>query len=239
MARKRRRIADALVVPRNRATGCLPRKYPVGKVCGLFSEHIDVLDDGEIQEFLSVSNRPNVKQILDQNGVGSCATESTTQSIMTCRERDGQPFELLNPWFIYHHTSGGADRGSSIDENLLFVRDKGAAPESVWPRSKGFRARPSDEAYAAALNFRIDEFYDITTMQEIKTAVVRGFPVVYGWSGHSCLFVSLKDLLTAEYANSWAPTWGDQGFGTLRLSSVNFMYGAFAVRTTKIYGGAP
>lgn len=175
--------------------------------------------------------RPYVNQILDQNGVGSCATESTTQGEMIAREFGNQPFELLNPWFIYHHTSGGRDRGSNIDSNLVFARDKGIVPESVWPRSKGFRAKPTAAAYEAALKYRIEEFFDITSVEEVGTALLSGMAVVFGWSGHSCIMTSLKSETTAEYANSWAPTWGDKGFGTIRLASINWSYGAFAIRS--------
>lgn len=163
-------------------------------------------------------------------GVHNCATESTTQGGMICREFGNQPFELLNPLFIYHHTSGGSDRGSNIDSNLVFARDKGIAPESVWPRSKGFRAKPTAAAYEAALKYRIDEFFDITSIEEVGTALLSGMAVVFGWSGHSCIMTSLKSETTAEYANSWG-NWGDKGFGTIRLASINFGYGAFAIRS--------
>jgi len=113
------------------------------------------------------------------------------------------------------------------------VRDNGIAPESVWPRSKGWQATPSADAREAAKLYRIEEFYDITTTAEIGTALLLGFPVVFGWSGHSCVMTQLVNPTTAEYANSWG-NWGDQGFGQLRLSSVNFNYGAFAVRTVSL-----
>jgi hypothetical protein len=172
--------------------------------------------------------------VKNQGNVGSCATESTTQGVEIVECLTGLEWVELNPWFIYATTSGGRDQGSSIDTNLAFVREHGIAPESVWPRSKGWQATPSADARAAALAHCIDEFYDITSVAEIGTALLLGFAVVFGWQGHSCIFTQLLTTSEAEYCNSWSPNWGDKGFGRLRLSSVNFAYGAYAIRTTRV-----
>jgi hypothetical protein len=177
-----------------------------------------------------------VKVVLDQGSVGSCATESTSQSVMMTRNLQGQEFELLNPWSLYFYSSGGVDRGSSIDENLRLAREKGIAPERVWPRSNGWRTRPSDEATQEALKYRLEEFYDIQTVEEIGSALLRGFVVVFGWSGHSVAFTELISQDRAIYINSWGDRWGAQGFGELDLDKVNFRYGAYAVRTALFSG---
>lgn len=213
--------------------GCLPRRSRPGEVCPLFGERIDVIPEGDWPDLIEeIDLAPHVWQILDQDGVGSCATESTTQAVMATREFRGQERVLLNPWFMYHTTSGGRDGGSNIDDNLVFARDKGIVPESVWPRSKGWRAKPSAEAYDAALAYRIEEFYDISNVAEFGTALLLGFPVVFGYPGHSILGVSLKTVDIIKYANSWRPDWGDNGFGTCRFRDVVWGYGAWAVRTT-------
>lgn len=222
---------NLLVVPPGRATGCLPRRSAPGEWFPLLADKMDIIDPSEWLDWIGgIELSPHVPVVLDQDGVGSCATESTTAAVMLARVLRGEPHVMLNPWFIYHTTSGGSDSGSSIDENLAFANEFGIAPESVWPRSNGWRTNPSEEAYAAAKEFRILEAYDITTTAEIGTALLRGFPVVFGWQGHSVLFTELLSLTRAKYLNSWAQSWGDDGFGELELSAVNFRYGAFAVR---------
>jgi hypothetical protein len=170
------------------------------------------------------------KQVLISGN--SCAAEASTGSLMTTRNFRGQEHVPLNPWFVYRVTSGGRDSGSNIDSNLRFIREYGCAPESLHPRSLGWSARPSEEAKEAALRFRIDEFFDISTIEELGSALLQGFTVVYGRAMHAIYAVNLRSMTEIEYANSWAPTWGDQGFGRDSLSRVNFGYGAWATRTT-------
>jgi hypothetical protein len=210
-----------------------------GELCPMVADHIDIVPRADWAAFAAKIGggegmEPFVKVVLDQDGAGSCATESTTGGVMVGRQFAGLPFVLLNPWFIYHMTSGGRDQGSSIDENLAFVRENGIAPESVWPRSKGWRATPSDEAKEAALDYRIEEFYDVSTIDEMVSCLLQGFPVVYGSNGHSVLKLRHLDENQGEDLNSWAETWGRKGFGVwATYRAVNWAYGAFAIRTVR------
>jgi hypothetical protein len=144
----------------------------------------------------------------------------------------GREFVQLNPWFVYHTTSGGRDGGSNIDSNLEFLMEHGAAPMSVWGREHGFRSSPSSEANEEAKKYRIAEFFDITTIDEFGTALLLGMPVVYGRRGHALCAVELISDTEFRYVNSWHESWGDGGFAVESLSGVNFRYGAWAVRAT-------
>jgi len=219
------------VFPAGRKPGVLPRKSRLGEWCPRASEHIKLIPRGEWEERAAdISLRPHVHTVLDQGSVGSCATESTAGGIMVARSMQGvarrEDHVVLNPWFIYQETSGGRDRGSNIDSNLAFARKYGCASEAVWPRSKGWRAKPSEEAFADAMKYRIEEFYDIASVDEFVSAVLTGFPVVYGSAGHSVLRVEyMLDL------NSWGEAWKDGGFGLwASLNAINWGYGAFAIR---------
>jgi len=224
-----------LIIPEGKKTGCLPRVSKVGELCDKLEDRMEVIPQSEWGDWIGNGDLDlgeHVDNILDQNGVGSCATESTAQGIMICRSLQGLPHVLLNPWSMYCFTSGGRDGGSNIDTNLDHARRIGILPMDVWPRSKGWRSKPSDDLMdKEASKYRIHEFFDCATIDEVGTALIRGMPVVFGWSGHSCILTDLLDRNNARYANSWHESWGDNGFGTVRLSAINFGYGAFAVRT--------
>lgn len=230
-----------LIIPPDHATGCNPRRSIYGDVCKLLADdRIDVIPQDQWESLIATQHAHEyVAVILDQGSVGSCATESTTGTVMLDRKARGLEHVLLNPWFIYNSTSGGSDSGSSIDENLVFARERGIAPESVWPRSKGWQATPSAEAYTAALDYQIKEFYDLGSIQEVGSALLQGFPVVFGWQGHSCYLVRLLNATTAEYVNSWGATWNGNGRGQIKLSSINFGYGAWALRCGELTGQSP
>jgi hypothetical protein len=214
--------------------GCLPRKSRPGEVCPMAADRIKLIPSADwdaAAKELGDTLRFHVPVVLDQDGAGSCATESTTGGVMLARVLAGQPHVLLNPWYMYHTTSDGVDRGSGIDEDLVFARDNGIAPESVWPRSKGWKATPSAEADEAAKEFRIEEFFDISNVNEMVSALLAGFPVVYGADGHSVLKIQHLDAKKGLDLNSWNTTWGDKGFGVwATYNAVNWNYGAFAIR---------
>jgi len=224
-----------------RLAGCLPRKTRPGQLCPLWSEHFDEMTDAELAEFVGkTSLRNHVKTVLDQDGYGSCATESSTQSVMVDRAVRGLPHVVLNAWFVYRVTSGGRDSGSSIDENLGFIRENGIAPENLHPRSLGPFAKPSHEAIQAALDYRIKEFWDVTTVRQMRTALAKGFGVVWGSNGHSVLKVADLGPEKGLDVNSWAPGWGDHGFGVWApYSSINWAYGCWAIRVAAPSGAEP
>lgn len=224
------------VIPPGKAAGCLYRASAFGRCCSVFADKINVMTDAEIQELLPTHEgmRKYVTKILDQNGRGSCASEAATQAIMIARAIAGLIFTLLNPWGLYHYSSGGSDRGSNIDTNLELAILKGVPSMDIWPRSHGFQKTLSAEAVADAKKYRADEFFDIGTVQEFKTALMCGMPVVYGSHAHAKCAVKLQDgQRSFIYANSWDESWGDNGFGVEQFSGgVNWGYGAFAVRTS-------
>lgn len=222
--------------PPDRRTGALPRVSRPGELCSLFSERIDVIPRRDWPDLIGEISLRRYGRPTDQDGVGSCAAEACTQSVIVTRGWQGQQYVELNPWSLYYKTSGGADRGSSIDSNLVLARDQGICPMSLHPRALGWRARPSAEALEAAKQYRIDEFFDIQSIEEFGTALLKGFAVQFGWQGHSVLAVELINPDEFIYCNSWSTDWGDEGFGRLALNRVNWGYGSFAVRTATAQG---
>ncbi len=226
---KRKDLIDGVFIP-----GVLPRASKFGEVCLPFAESgIPIIPRDQWAGLIGkFTLRPQIKKIKGPQRYGSCATESTTQSMEITDISCGRPWVELNPLFIYQTTSGGRDGGSNIDRNLEFAREYGCAPESVWPRSKGMYAKPSPEAYEAAKSHKIVEFFDIANEEEFGSALFAPYPVVFGIPGHSIVAVSLKSPTTIEYADSGGPSRGDNGFLTCSFRNVVWNYGAFAVRTT-------
>ncbi|WP_455387608.1 hypothetical protein [Petrachloros mirabilis] len=176
---------------------------------------------------------------LDQNGTGSCAAESENGCKAACDAKSRQPEVFYNPLFSYHTTSGGRDGGSAIGDNLDHCLTVGCCPEEIWPRSKGFRATPSSQAYEIAGFFKGREYYVIETKQEFVSSLFGGFFNHFGYliggGGHAVSGCRYLKNGKFRFKNSWAVTWGDNGFGELNLSQIYWPFGAYAYRDVVPY----
>lgn len=166
-------------------------------------------------------------------GVHNCASESMTGCIMAIRVFNGQKPVKLNPWFAYNTVSGGSDRGSTLPDNVAFAQKYGVASQDVWSRSNGWRTKPSNEAYSDAENYKLLEVYSVSNWEEFGTALLLGWPVYFGYTGHAIWATKLLDESRLEYCNSWGD-WGDHGFGTLSNSRVVWSYRTYAFRVVTI-----
>lgn len=233
---------NELNIPPGQATGCLPRTTKYGECCAKLEDEFNIIPDKDIVA-LHI-NAPYDDRLLSsvwvwlsQGSVGSCGAEAATNAVMLAREFCGAPRVELNPWSVYQHTSGGRDRGSSVGENMRRIVDVGILPMDVWPREKGWKQEPPQEMLeGVACKYRAHEWLDINSIAEMKTALTLNFPVPFGWRGHSCVLVALRDLKSAYYLNSWGKDWAANehdwpGIGVINLKDVDLAYEAWALRT--------
>ncbi len=226
--------------------GLLPRQNLPGAICGYVEDAADfgVFDEQRCRSLLNEQNRlrPTKRPWwqFDQNGHGSCASESACESIMAVRERQHQQKVKFNPYFNYVQPSvgGGRDRGSSLDSNLRSMRDDGCCPMAVRPRSRRL-ARPTEEETDVAADYKGIEFFELQTLQAFRTLLLSGIPVCAGYRGHAITFYELANYNQAWYHNSWGANWGEKpydsckvgGFGLLSLSRIYMPYGLYAFLT--------
>lgn len=194
-------------------------------------DHWDELSNTKFHE----AKREKFLYTSDQDGVGSCAADSGNNAGHACDERQRQLFLFWNPFFQYYHTSGGVDRGSVIGDNVEHMMRYGRAPEEIWPRSKGWRAKPSEFAYRVAKFFRLRDVFYVRDIDELVSALLAGYNVHGGYSGHAVVYTRWLGRGILEFKNSWGARWGDNGFGTLKASNVYFPYGAYAYQSTETY----
>lgn len=208
-----------------------------GKVCSFFGDHMrrtqrDIIPPQEWGPWIE-KGAGNLKHyvwhIYNQRQVGSCGAEDVKQNLTTRRRIGGQKNTKLNAYGMYWYTSGGRDQGSSHPDNLKYAREHGCPSQAVRPRSKGWSAKPTEEERADAKKYRLEDFYEVRTVEEFGSALLYGFSLVCGYSGHSVCAVQLVNTLQFVYANSWDESWGDNGFGVLRFSSLYWGYGVYAV----------
>jgi hypothetical protein len=231
-----------------RATGCLRRKTRFGDCCSLASEKLQNIIDPEDWD-AELAKLPGgcidlsdcIGEFYDQNGYGSCGMESWNKAVeVVLRAAGYEDVPTFNPWFTYGiavNWRGGARVGTSIDENFTLLQKTGVCPADVWPRSQGPNKKPSDEAYAAALNYKPIEGLDCSKVADVGSGLFERHPVVIGWNGHSELLVGLfpgkKVRVCGSYGSDY---YGGKGYHDEPISKIDFGYGAIILRTVSDQG---
>ena len=89
---------DPFTIPPHRATGCLPRVSKPGEWALFVRDTIKTIPRGEWAGLIgTVPNSQLIWELLDQDGVGSCAAEGCTNALLGMRELAGMPRVQLNP----------------------------------------------------------------------------------------------------------------------------------------------
>lgn len=204
-------------------------------------------------------NSRYVQWMLNQGNEGSCVGHAWTQQVqMVFAKQFGLDRAIrLSAISAYQLIGRSPNSGAMISDALDEGRQTGIIPldtpenrqrfgNVVMPPT-GFRNRRPDGWEAVAKQFRIDEFFEIQSEEEMFTALLKQHPVVVGRAGHSIVYCDLvydgsRPLVC--YCNSWGD-WGaayanlPHGFGfdsgRLISSSCNWAYAVRSVVVPDFY----
>jgi hypothetical protein len=231
---------------------CLPRDDAPGDMFAVFEDSsVDLIPRSEWKAAAKaiVQQESLVRMIKNQGQEGSCASNATAQAMEMVynRQRGIEGWVELSAMSLYKRVGRSSQSGSTIGSNLREVRDIGILPSNSDRNKRVFKHTfpprgwnnqyPSGWKYTANM-FRVTEWFDITSFDGFVTALLMGFPVVYGRAGHAICGVRPEyryGKWHIRYANSWDDDWGDEGFGwdsESFISKAIASYGAFAPRVT-------
>ena len=168
------------------------------------------------------SVKPFCPFVFNQAQNLSCASESVNAALCQVEVFSGQEPTFFNPLGTYHYVNGGRDSGSTLEDNIASLQTRGAFPEAVWPRSKGWRATPSAEALAEAKKHRLLELVSVKSKAEMGSRLIQRKGVYFWYDSHAVYATTLLSLSMFEYLNSWDKSWGNAGYGTMAFSSVSY-----------------
>lgn len=165
-----------------------------------------------------------VTRIYNQERDVSCTSNATCQATEIIEAMQwGKKCVVHKSAMSLYRRVGGPRSGSAVSANLREMTTRGVLPlkspenearfKHTMPNA-GYRDLPGGWEETAKL-FRGHEVFDVRSFDGFITALLRGYPVVYGRDGHAICAVrpSYKNgKLYVKYANSWG-NWGDNGFG--------------------------
>lgn len=178
-----------------------------------------------------------VTRIYNQGREGSCVANACAQSheIMQAAQLGKANVTALSAISLYKRIGRSPGSGAMVSDGLKESKDRGILPldnaanrehygGAVMPPTGFYEKFPAGWE-ATALNFRVDEWVVIRSLEGMLSALLNRKPVVVGRQSHSicyCRPMYRSGSLISKYANSWG-NWGDNGFGydTLRQMSMS------------------
>jgi hypothetical protein len=241
------------------ATGCHPRDTELGAEHLVFENVFETYPRSEWPDLIKQNRslRKRVKRIKNQKQEGSCASNMTAQAaeIVWNQQYGAGRWVEFSPISIYKWVADGPNSGSTISGNLKQLKEIGLLPvrnernrqilidmdlnPEHMLEPTGYYQKFPDDWKETAEWFSGVEAFDIGSFDGIVTALLDGWPVGYGRAGHAICAVSPwydGRQFGLDYANSWAPSWGDEGFGKDTedfVSRAIASYGAWGVRVMR------
>lgn len=220
-----------------------------------FADAVEVIPRSQWRQIVEANPRglvqPLVTRIYDQGNEGSCVSNATGQAheITQARQFGKDRVVHLSAMSLYKRCASGPNSGSMVDENWDELRDVGILPlnnaenkarfSHTFPATGWSNKFPSGWEQTAG-QFKGVEAFIVESTDEFVSCLLKGWPVVYGRSGHcicACDYVYEGSTGLAKYANSWGD-WGDaggdfdSGFGFDSMSKIaDGSDWAFAVRS--------
>lgn len=115
----------------------------------------------------------------DQNGWGKCASSAATYVVEKARYMRGQRRIELSDDYLYSLVNGGADRGSTLGENMRAIMQRGIATRATVGHGDIYRTKyNTQKADKEALRFRGHEAFVTPGEQEVCAALLSRIPVV-------------------------------------------------------------
>jgi C1A family cysteine protease len=196
-----------------------------------------------------VDLRPTCSPVENQKELGSCTANALAGALEFLMKKDKVKFADMSRLFIYYNErviehSVKTDSGAMIRDGIKTLAKQGACSEKNWPYNIAkFAIKPAKICYTEALNYKILSYARINTLDEMRTCLADGYPLVFGFSvyegfesqkvaktgvvdmpkagekmlgGHAVLAVGYDDVAKRfTVRNSWGADWGKKGYFTM------------------------
>lgn len=180
--------------------------------------------------------------VINQGSIGSCVACSLSSLKNGHEIKDVRLDEPTSPLFIYNQRKNYGE-GMFPRDAFGILKDKGICLESTFPYDNlNYDSKPSEEAFKEAEKYKIDGYARISSVDGIKTALMKYGPVLFCadvWN-YSPLFYKKRngmgDTKQGRHAtlivgwdkegfiikNSWGTSWGTDGYTHIAYDDLDF-----------------
>jgi C1A family cysteine protease len=247
------------------------KKDPVDQRDFLFKATMPIKTEQQMQSLLltlptSIDYSNNMSAVKDQGQLGSCVAFATTAvkewqeikeyglEIISTKNKPAMGTKLvrdLSEQWVYWNCKKidpwPNEEGTSIRYAMKVLQHQGIPFEKEWPYSDTVVGSPSKLARKIAKWLRIESYWRITTISELKAALVNNGPIPIGvlcfeeiftvgangiisdpknpdqiYGGHAICAVGFDDSKKlVKFKNSWSSGWGEKGYGYLSYNYIN------------------
>lgn len=202
---------------------CAPRSTMKKIPRSEFDDRIQYLIDTKSRTS-DIIKRSGMKP-LDQAWTNFCWMYGPVNALRIIREINNQPYVDLSPASAACQINGFVNEGGWGTDAIKWLAKNGVVPVELWPNNAIDRKYLTPEAKAAAKNFIVEEWDDLTPndFDLLATYCLMGIPVAIGldWWGHEVCACDLVRIEAGGYGiriyNSWG-MWEQEGFAILRES---------------------
>jgi hypothetical protein len=159
----------------------------------------------------------------DQDQTNYCWINAPTYAVESKRVVQGQKMVILSPASAGGPIKNFRNVGGWGEEGLSYIAEFGLVPVDLWPANAIKASYNTAANRAVAMNYRCTEWWELVprNLDELISCLFLREPVAvgYNWWGHEvtgCDPVWLDGEIALRIRNSWAMSWGSQGFGILQ-----------------------
>ena len=198
-----------------------------------YEELFGTMSDAEINDAIKAQDAAGggldlmVTRIFDQGREGSCVANAYAQAnqIVQAKQFGKDKVVQLSAISLYKRIGSSPSSGAMVSDGVEEMNGRGILPlDTPENRERFDHVMPATGFYEkfprgweeTGKKFAGLEHHVVKTVPGLLSALCQGHPVVVGRQGHSICYcrVMMKDgRRVVKYANSWKPSWGDQGFG--------------------------
>ncbi len=195
---------------------------------------------------------PADQWVYDQDGLGACVGNGSTNALRKCRVLAGMKDQRLAPGCTYAQINGGHDGGAVISDSLTALQQTGTITSATLGSDEKpcFLNKLPSGWKEEAKRFRIEEAYHCNGFDEMGSAIQLGYVLVYGMqvgnnfnqftpegvagvsrgTGNHCMHADgMHKLNNGQWSfdnvNSWGAGWGPWKNGRCYLIEAHFQNG--------------